>query len=259
MGWATAFFVFFLLLLVISLLPVGILLQYEPGEMELRFTLWKMTFVLYPVVEKKKKPKKKRRKNPPPKSGKQSEKQTLPKAETKTETKADFSQESEAKSSPKSNETKSSETREKEPVKTTVRLTAKKPKKEKVAYASLEEQVTLMKEFLPLVLFLFQRLGRYKKIERLELNLVVGSTDPVEATLLYGKAHAMLGTIWLPLDHALNIQKGRAAVQLDFETTQVSVYGVLAVSMTIGQICYLTGHLGLKGYKIWKTGGEKNG
>lgn len=77
--------------------------------------------------------------------------------------------------------------------------------------------------------------------------------------MLYGKAHALLGTIWLPLDHALNIQKGRAGVRLGFEEPQINLNALLAVSMTIGQICYLLGVVGLRAYKIWNSGGEKDG
>lgn len=255
MGWLLAFVV--LLPLVISLIPVGVLLQYRPGEGEIHFTLWKKTFVLYPVVEKKTIPKKKAKKKTSKAPGKTTDLKRDKKPETNSppvvETKVDLE---EGKPS-SSDETLRPEQKTK--AKEVVRFSKEKPKKKKASDPSLEGQVTMMKEFLPLALFLFQRLGKYKKIDRLELDLVVGASDPVEATLLYGKAHALLGTIWLPLDNALNIEKGRAGVRLEFESVEVSVYAVLAVSMTIGRICYLLGCLGLKGYKIWKAGGEKNG
>ncbi len=236
------FVVFFLILLMISLLPVGILVLYRDGEVEVHFTLWKKRFVLYPVIEKKTKSVKKTKRKKKRGVSSQKNRETQEKTEEKVE-------------QPKV-ETSTESQQEKVTVETLTLKTQKPKKKPEVGF---DPQLALIKDFLPVVLLLFQRLGQYKKIDQLELELVVGSSDPVEATMLYGKAHAVLGGIWLPLDQALNIQQGRARVRLDFENDGISVYGRLAMSITIGKIVYLLGHIGLQGYKVWKTGGENHG
>lgn len=243
-----------LICVLIAFLPVGVLVKYSPEGFEFHFTLWKKSFVLYPVVElkKEKKPPKKQKakKKTPTKSTKSTKNpETPPKAEKPLEETASEKKE-EADELP--------EEKVEGPVVTeNIRLSTKKPKEKGIPKGKspkkpvgLEDKMELAKAFLPLILLGFQRLGQYKKIDQLELDLVVGSSDPVEATLLYGKAHALLGTLWLPLDHGLNIQKGRAGVRLEFEEVQPSIYAVLAVSLTIGQIVYLLASIGLGSYRI---------
>lgn len=206
-------------LLLFALVPVGVLVLCRENEIEVHATISKKKFILYPAVTRKQKegaePKDSKRKSKP--------KQKKPKSEK-------------SKVSGKTKE-KNSSSKKKKP---------KATKKPKVAESKLEMAVA----FVPLVVASFQRLGRYKKIDQLELELIVGSSDPVEATVLYGKAQAFLGMIWLPLDQGLNIQKGRAGVRLDFEGEAIKVNGVFAVSLTVGQIITLICHLGYGSYKI---------
>lgn len=244
MGFLMKLLCFFGLLLLVALLisfvPIGVLLKYSPEGAEFHFTLWKKSFVLYPVVEKKQKKTKKIKK----KSAEDQVKKAKPPQKKKAKAPSD------------SGKKQPDQKPEEAPVKETLKLERKKSKGSQGGKTShqdkksAEELITLAKAFLPFFFTVFQRLGQYKKIDRLELDLVIGSPDPVEATILYGKAHALLGTLWLPLDCALNIQQGRARVQLDFEAMQPQLYGVMAFSITIGQIVRLLCYIGLGSYQI---------
>lgn len=124
-------------------------------------------------------------------------------------------------------------------------------KKKKMKF-SLDEIKDLAEKFLPLIVVALQQLGDQKKVERLDLEMVVGAEDPVEAVDLYGRAHTILGILWMPLDNMLDIQQGRARVVLSFQTDSVEVYGRFALSITVGKLVRTGVVLGLGSYKILK-------
>ncbi|MFI3252902.1 MAG: hypothetical protein R3Y63_00975 [Eubacteriales bacterium] len=215
-------FLLLLLLLILLLLPVGILAKYGKDGVQVYATLWKKTFPLFSETkEEERNPKKDRAK-----SGVKKENQ-VKKKESKEENKKNEKKEKQSSGNQK--------------------------KKQQGKAPTLTEKITLVKSFVPLVIATLAKLGRYKKIDSLELLLRVGDEDPVKATILYGQAHALLGTIWRPLDTALNIQQGRASVQLQYERTEIEFQGRLAVSITIGQLLYLIIYFLLEARKLLAT------
>lgn len=204
----------FLVLALIALIPVGVFGEYGPQGLEISLTLWKKTFLIYPEPSKRAEGKKKKKPNKA--KGKKSVQKQGDKKEKKKKT-------SKKKQDKQENKKKN----------TTPTLT-------------LLEKTALAQTFLPLIITALQKLGRYKKIDRLEIEFLVGAEDPVKATMLYGQAHALLGSIWLPLDNALQIQKGRASVRLEFQEVQVALYGLMAISLRIGQMVYLAAYLFLE-------------
>lgn len=133
----------------------------------------------------------------------------------------------------------------------------KKKKNKQSGSSELMETIALAQSFLPLIIASLKTLSDKKRIHELNLELVVGDEDPVKATLLYGQAHALLGTLWIPLDQGLNLEKGRGRVVLEFEETVPAIYGKLVVTITIGQIIFIALKLGLGGYKLMSQGKGK--
>lgn len=126
----------------------------------------------------------------------------------------------------------------------------KMKKSKKSSSGALAEQIGLVRSFIPLILGALGGLSRKKRIHELDLELVVGDVDPVKATLLYGQAHALLGTIWIPLDEGLNLEKGRARVVLCYEEVSPVFYGKFVVTITLWQVVGIGLKLGIGSYKL---------
>lgn len=156
---------------------------------------------------------------------------------------------------------KSAETKQKKPKQKKKTPTKdKKIKKEKKMNetskdqsSTLEDTFAKIQTFLPLLLASLQMLGSHKRIQKCNLELVVGSSDPVEAVALYGQAHALLGTLWIPLDYALNMEEGSARVLLEFEETSPALYGEFLLTITIGQLLAVLVKLAFGSWKIFKS------
>ena len=117
----------------------------------------------------------------------------------------------------------------------------KKPKKEgKPRKPFTREQiVTLVRRFLSLALEAAGSFRRKLCIDVLELDLIVGSPDPADAAMDYGKASAALGALWGPLNEAFRVKDGRARVDVDFQQEHWAVWGRLQMTLTIGQLVWL--------------------
>ena len=102
---------------------------------------------------------------------------------------------------------------------------------------------------LPVVLDAAGGVWRGLRVDRLELELTAGASDPGDAALVYGQANAALGALWLPLTRALRVKDGSARVRMDFDADRLTVYGRAAVSIRIGcltRIALVNGIQGLK-------------
>ncbi len=127
-----------------------------------------------------------------------------------------------------------------------------KPPKTKKFPLSVAEILAIAQETLPLLQAILKKLGRDKKVERLELEVIVGAEDPVETVELYGKIHAVVGTLWPPMDQGLNIQRGRVRVLMDFDAPGIACYGRFALSITLGKLLQTGLMAGLGTMKIMK-------
>lgn len=118
----------------------------------------------------------------------------------------------------------------------------KKPKKEKPP-TPLPEKVGGALEYaqalLPVALEAAKGMWRSFRIDTLELELTVGSSDPADTAMLYGRAHAALGALWYPLINAFHVKDGRARVNLDFDARSMTVYAFAVFSLKLGNIVWI--------------------
>lgn len=194
--------------LILCFTPIGIHITSKSDGYQIRLKLWCFSFSL--LSQKKEQKEKEVKKN------------KSRNAKTPSQRKAS----SHKKTSPKKTKTKT---------KKPSTAQKKKPKPSDTPSA-LEETFSMIQKFLPLFIVSMEGLATKKRIHKLNLELVIGSSDPVEAVALYGQAHALLGTIWIPLDHALNLEEGRARVLLEFEEITPAIYGEFLLTITIGQL-----------------------
>lgn len=97
----------------------------------------------------------------------------------------------------------------------------------------------MVRRFLSLALEAAGSFRRKLCIDVLELDLIVGSPDPADAAMDYGKASAALGALWGPLNEAFRVKDGRARVDVDFQQEHWAVWGRLQMTLTIGQLVWL--------------------
>lgn len=195
-----------LLLLFLLCMPIGVQVSSNTDGVTLKFKLWFLSFTLFPTSKKQTDQETDSKKEPPPSKKKES----------------------------KHNSTKGQKEK-----KTQKKSSSQKKTKKDQKNSTINETLDLIQEFIPLILSACQLLGRSKRVKKLELEVVIGSTDPVEAVTLYGQAHAILGGLWTPLDNTLNIEDGRARVLINFEETKISIYGKFILTITIGRLLAL--------------------
>ena len=133
----------------------------------------------------------------------------------------------------------------------------KEPKKEKKA----DSKGTAKKEnkkggsitdFLPLVKLVFQLLGDFRRklrVNRLEMNLVMGGGDPYNLAMNYGKAWAALGSLWPLLEEYFVIKKRDVEIQCDFEASETLITARLDLTITLGSLIALVFVYGFKAVK----------
>lgn len=132
-----------------------------------------------------------------------------------------------------------------------------KPEKEKKQKPEKKEPkpkptIALLQQIPPIVVGCLRFLRKNTCINRIDLELNVADPDPVIAVEKYGQAHAVLGAIWQPLDEFFLIDQGQARVNLLFDEEELSVFGVLVITITIGQIIALACYLLYKAVPILK-------
>lgn len=104
----------------------------------------------------------------------------------------------------------------------------------------------LAKELLPLALEAAAGFKRRLVADRLELRLTAGAPDPADAALLYGRANAALGALWLPLTECFQVRDGRAHVEVDFARTAMDLYALAELSLRLWQLLWLVLFFGAK-------------
>lgn len=92
---------------------------------------------------------------------------------------------------------------------------------------------------VPLVVEAAGRFYHKLRMDVLELELTIGMSDPADAAMAYGRANAVLATLWEPLVYAFHVQNGVARVKVDFNGRGTRLYGKAALSIRIGQALHL--------------------
>lgn len=105
-------------------------------------------------------------------------------------------------------------------------------------------------KFIPLVLETMGKLRRRLQVDKLEINLVVCDSDPGDAAMAYGRANAILASLWQPITRTFHVKDGHAHVGVDFDADKSTVYILASFSLTIGQMFVLALAFGVKGLGI---------
>lgn len=126
----------------------------------------------------------------------------------------------------------------------------KKPRKERPP-TPLPEKIGGALEYaqalLPVVLEAAKGMWHSFRVDTLELELTVGSPDPADTAMLYGRANAALGALWYPLTNTFHVKDGTACVNFDFDAQSMTVYAFAAFSLRLGNIVWIGLRAG------WKT------
>ena len=131
----------------------------------------------------------------------------------------------------------------------------KKPKPEaKKAPAAKRKKggvLQLALDFIPLVLDTVKRFFRKLRVDKLDMELVVGTSDPADAAIRYGQANALLGSLWQPMSEVFHVKDGHAHVGVDFEAKESALYLLAIQSLTIAQILGLVLVFGIRAMVIF--------
>ena len=124
-----------------------------------------------------------------------------------------------------------------------------KPNKKAGKKLSLEQILYLAQEFVPLILEAVSTLWSKLVMDELELSVTVGSSDPADTAMLYGRIHGAMGAIWQPLTTAFHVKNGRAHIDVDFQAQSITLYAHAALSIKIGQIGRIVLYFGIRALK----------
>lgn len=105
-------------------------------------------------------------------------------------------------------------------------------------------------KFLPLILETIRKFRRRLQVDKLELDLVVCGPDPGDAAMAYGRANAVLASLWQPIIKTFHVKDGNAHVGVDFDADKSTIYILASLSLTIGQALALALVFGVKGLGI---------
>lgn len=111
----------------------------------------------------------------------------------------------------------------------------KKPKEKK----SKDQKGGSWTDFLPLVKEVFRFLDVFRRklrLNRLELKLIMASSDPCDLAVNYGRAWAAVGNLMPQLERVFVIKKRDIEVECDFTALETLVIARLDLSITLGRL-----------------------
>ena len=136
------------------------------------------------------------------------------------------------------------------------------PQAEKHEKSASKDRPGTLSRLMKLVPVVGQACGSLKRkirIDDLELELILGGSNPAAVALSYGQANAALGMLWPIFDHNFKVKRHAFQIDLDHGRTQTAVELQAAVTMTVGQIVVLAGHYGPKALFTWIKSGRPAG
>ena len=136
-----------------------------------------------------------------------------------------------------------------------VRKATAKPKSD--SFASKADKTSSntggkLTDFLPLVQIIFDALGDLRKklrVKRLELKLILGSDDPCDLSINYGRAWAALGNLMPLFARLFVIKKRDLEIECDFTADETLVLAQIEISITIGRLLLLAIRYGIRGFR----------
>lgn len=126
-----------------------------------------------------------------------------------------------------------------------------KPKQETTLTQKVEGALDCAQALLPIALEAAGQFYHKLRVDTLRLELTVGSHDPADAALVYGRATAALGALWEPLTQAFHVKDGTARVDLDFDAPGMRLYGEASLSLKLGQVLRLALYFGGKALRAY--------
>lgn len=111
-----------------------------------------------------------------------------------------------------------------------------KPKPEK------KEKGGSLLDFLPLVKTALDFLGDFRRklrIDELYLRLILGSSDPCDLAVNYGKTWAAVGNLIPAMERWFVIKKRDVEVECDFTASKALVIARIQITMTLGRLISL--------------------
>jgi len=126
-----------------------------------------------------------------------------------------------------------------------------KPKPETTLAQKMGGALDYAQSLLPIALEAAGQFYHKLQVDTLSLELTVGSHDPGDAALAYGRATAALGALWEPLVQAFHVKDGKARVDLDFDTPGMRLYGEASLSLKLGQVLWLALYFGGKALRTY--------
>ncbi|MCD8331609.1 MAG: DUF2953 domain-containing protein [Oscillospiraceae bacterium] len=112
----------------------------------------------------------------------------------------------------------------------------KKPKDSKKTGRGKREMLSLALHMVPPVAKAAGGLLRKIRIDRLELHLIWAAKDPASAAVGYGKAQAVMGMLWPPLERNFRVKERDLSVDVDFERAKPLLIAHVQITLTLGQL-----------------------
>ena len=107
-------------------------------------------------------------------------------------------------------------------------------------------------DFLPLVRTALDLLGDFRRklrIDDLYLRLILGSSDPCDLAVAYGKVWTAVGNLMPQLDRLFVIRKRDVEVECDFTASETTVIARADVTITLGRLLALVSVYGIRALK----------
>ena len=256
-GW-TILIVVLLILVLISLIRVGAEVSYGAEGLGLRIRLGKIMLTILP---KKEKPEGKSKKEQKPKADKKKEEKKK-KAAKKQDSAAGKPKEAPPSEQASLPEGESKKTADKpEPGKANEE--AKEPEKENKGGLPIP-----LMDLISIAVDAVGQVLSHLQIDVLHIEYTIGGkTNPANAAIQYGMLYAGGGAIVPVLENTFySVKKREIQAQVDFESDTSLVYLCLGLSIRIGQVFAIAGHLGwaflkafMKKQRINQQEGKKNG
>ncbi len=216
----TALVIVLAVLLLIGLLPAGVKLRYDNGDLEMRLKLGPFRVPLLPTK---------------PLHGKKLARQHRRKVRAGQEKLKKKAQKKALKRKKKEEEKKKTKEQRKQE-----RLERKKKK------LSLSD----LMRFLRLAVETAGKLPRKLRINELYLHVICGGKDADQAAIGYGRTWAAVGTALPVLERAFRIRRRDVGVELDYGQASVGIIARLDIHMLIGAAALLAFGTGFRFLKI---------
>lgn len=90
--------------------------------------------------------------------------------------------------------------------------------------------------FVPCALKAVRRVLKATRIDKLDISLCVGSSDPADAAELYGRLNAAVGSVWGPFHQLVDVKDAKVHLDVDMEADRSTALGQVNVSWRLSEL-----------------------